>query len=135
MTKNIVLQDTTVLATAIPKITTRFHSLDDVGWYGSSYLFSTCAVQLQFGKIYSLFATKWVFLWSISVFEVGSLLCAVAPSSVALIVGRSIAGLGSAGITLGSFVVMTRLVPLRYRPMYTSLLTSMHGIACVAGPL
>ncbi|KAJ5798486.1 MFS transporter [Penicillium pulvis] len=127
--------DDTVLATAIPKITTQFHSLDDVGWYGSSYLFSTCAVQLQFGKIYSLFATKWVYLWSVFVFEAGSLLCAVAPNSVALIVGRSIAGLGSAGITLGSFVVMTRLVPLRYRPMYTSLLTSMHGIACVAGPL
>ena len=28
-------QDTTILATAIPKITDQFKSLDDVGWYGS----------------------------------------------------------------------------------------------------
>lgn len=28
--------DNTIIATAIPKITDQFHSLDDVGWYGSA---------------------------------------------------------------------------------------------------
>jgi hypothetical protein len=27
--------DNSIIATAIPKITDQFHSLEDVGWYGS----------------------------------------------------------------------------------------------------
>ena len=42
--------DNTIIATAIPKITDHFNSLGDVGWYGSSYLLTTCALQLFFGK-------------------------------------------------------------------------------------
>jgi len=30
--------DNAILATAIPTITTKFNSLDDVGWYGSAFL-------------------------------------------------------------------------------------------------
>ena len=30
--------DNSILATAIPTITTKFNSLDDVGWYGSAFL-------------------------------------------------------------------------------------------------
>ncbi|KAE8147434.1 major facilitator superfamily domain-containing protein [Aspergillus avenaceus] len=86
--------DSTVLATAIPQITTYFNSLDDVAWYGSSYLFATCAVQLIFGKLYQFYPSKWVFLVGLLIFEIGSLICGIAPTSNALIVGRTIAGLG-----------------------------------------
>ncbi|OKO93708.1 hypothetical protein PENSUB_11987 [Penicillium subrubescens] len=33
----LVLLDTSIIVTAIPRITTQFHSLEDLGWYGSSY--------------------------------------------------------------------------------------------------
>lgn len=46
----LVALDNTIIATAIPKITDRFKSLGDIGWYGSSYLLTTCALQLFFGK-------------------------------------------------------------------------------------
>lgn len=46
----LVALDNTIIATAIPKITDHFKSLQDVGWYGSSYLLTTCALQLFFGK-------------------------------------------------------------------------------------
>ena len=46
----LVALDNTIIATAIPKITDRFNSLGDVGWYGSAYLLTTCALQLFFGK-------------------------------------------------------------------------------------
>jgi len=46
----LVALDNTIIATAIPKITDHFKSLNDVGWYGSSYLLTTCALQLFFGK-------------------------------------------------------------------------------------
>lgn len=46
----LVALDNTIIATAIPKITDQFNSLQDVGWYGSAYLLTTCALQLFFGK-------------------------------------------------------------------------------------
>jgi EmrB/QacA subfamily drug resistance transporter len=127
--------DNSIIATAIPKITDQFHSLDAVGWYGSAYLLTTAALQLLFGKFYSYLNIKWVFLSAIGLFELGSLICGVAPNSTALIIGRAIAGAGSAGILSGALIILAYTVPLRKRPAYSGGITSMYGIASVAGPL
>jgi len=87
---------------AIPQITDEFNSLPDVGWYGSAYLLACCSFQLLFGKFYTFYAVKVVYLTSILLFEVGSVVCGAAPSSTAFIVGRAIAGVGAAGIFAGS---------------------------------
>ena len=149
----LVALDQTIIATAIPKITDQFNSLDDVGWYGSSYLLTTAAFQLLFGKMYTFFSIKWVYITAIAIFELGSLVCGAAPSSNALIVGRAIAGLGCAGIFSGALIIVAHSVPLRVRPIYTgyghpcymlmlttltcasSIIGAVYGIASVAGPL
>ncbi|KAF8173806.1 major facilitator superfamily protein [Mycena galopus ATCC 62051] len=131
----LVALDNTIIATAIPKITDQFQSLDDVGWYGSAYLLTTAAFQLLFGRFYSFLSIKWVYVSAIVIFELGSLICGVAPSSTVLIVGRAIAGLGSAGIFSGALIIVANTVPLGSRPMYTGLIGAMYGIASVAGPL
>ncbi|KAJ6008616.1 hypothetical protein N7499_001333 [Penicillium canescens] len=130
-----VALDNTIIATAIPKITDEFNSLGDVGWYGSSYLLTTCAVTLTFGKLYTFYSIKWIYLTALIVFEIGSLVCATTPTSVGLICGRAVAGLGAAGLFSGSILIISKTVPLVKRPMYTSLIGSMAGIANVAGPL
>lgn len=129
------LQDNTIIATAIPKITDQFNSLDDVGWYGSAYLLTTCSVTLMFGKLYTFYPIKWIYLIALSIFEIGSLICGVTPSSVGLICGRAIAGLGAAGLFSGSILIISQSVPLDKRPVYTGLVGAMFGIANVAGPL
>ncbi|CAK7237930.1 hypothetical protein SBRCBS47491_010210 [Sporothrix bragantina] len=127
--------DNSIIATAIPKITDQFHSLNDVGWYGSAYLLTTAALQLLFGKFYTYFSIKWIFLGAIFVFEVGSLICGVAQNSVTLIIGRAVAGLGSSGIFSGALIILAYSVTLDKRPMYSGMIGSMYGIASVAGPL
>lgn len=67
--------DTTIITTAIPSITNDFHSLQDVGWYASALFFSVAATQSMWGKAYKYFPVKPVFLFSIFVFELGSLVC------------------------------------------------------------
>lgn len=130
-----VALDNTIIATAIPRITDQFHALDDVGWYASSYLLTTCAFQLFFGKLYSIFNVKWIFLIALFIFELGSLICGVAPNSKALIIGRAIAGLGSAGIFSGALIVISLTVPIRSRPAFLGAIGGMYGLASVAGPL
>ncbi|KAJ7764906.1 major facilitator superfamily domain-containing protein [Mycena metata] len=131
----LIALDNTIIATAIPKITDQFKSLDDVGWYGSAYLLTTSAFQLLFGRFYSFLSIKWVFVTAISIFELGSLICGVAPNSTALIVGRAIAGLGSAGIFSGALIIVANTVKLDRRPIYMGLIAATYGVASVAGPL
>ncbi|PSN68221.1 MFS general substrate transporter, partial [Corynespora cassiicola Philippines] len=130
-----VALDNTIIATAIPKIIDDFKSLDDVGWYGSSYLLTLSGFQLFFGRVYYRFSVKWVFLFCLFIFEVGSLICGVAPSSTVLIVGRALAGLGAAGLFSGALIIIAFSTPLEKRAMYTALVSAVFGIASVVGPL
>ncbi|OAA66814.1 Major facilitator superfamily domain, general substrate transporter [Niveomyces insectorum RCEF 264] len=129
-----VALDRTIIATAIPKITSDFRSLPDIGWYGSAYLLTSACFQLSFGKLYAEFNVKWVFLAAVLIFEVGSVICAAAPSSPALIVGRAVAGLGSAGVATGALTIIAHALPLHKRPKYTGLMGAAMGISQVIGP-
>lgn len=97
----VVALDNTIIATAIPRITTVFNSLDDVGWYGSSYLLTTTSLQPSFGKVYTYFNVKWTYMFALIIFEFGSVLCGAAVNSTMLIVGRAIAGCGAAALFSG----------------------------------
>nr|A0A142I724.1 RecName: Full=MFS-type transporter phomT; AltName: Full=Phomopsin biosynthesis cluster protein T [Diaporthe leptostromiformis]AMR44276.1 MFS multidrug transporter [Diaporthe leptostromiformis]BDA39136.1 MFS transporter [Diaporthe leptostromiformis] len=130
-----VALDNTIVATAIPEITNQFHALTDVGWYGSAYLLTLCAFQLFFGRLYQLFSIKWVFLSCLFIFEIGSLICGVAPNSTALIVGRAVAGLGAAGIFSGALIIIAFSTPLEKRAIFTALISAIFGISSVIGPL
>ena len=86
------------------------------------------------GTVYRLFNIKATFLGAVALFELGSLVSGVAPTSTALIVGRAIAGLGTAGIFSGSFVIIGYILPLRKRPATFGLFGALWGLSSVAGP-
>ncbi|KAF7377760.1 Major facilitator superfamily transporter [Mycena sanguinolenta] len=134
----------------VPKIADQFHSLGDVGWYSSAYLLAG-ASQLLFGTLYSILPVKWVYLGhilsalsdpylevyvgTICIFDLGSLICGVSPTSTALIIGRAIVGLGAAGIGAGTWIIVSRIVPMQRRPLYVGAFATGSGIISVVGPL
>ncbi|CAK5272296.1 unnamed protein product [Mycena citricolor] len=151
----LVALDNTIIATAIPKITDQFKSLNDVGWYGSAYqlvraqlLFCgslieliglirplplhNCSLESSTRSCQSSGYSSRLFLSSSSA---RSAICGAAPTSNALIIGRAIAGLGSAGIFSGAMIIVANTVPLARRPIYTGIIGGTFGIASVAGPL
>ncbi|QIX01703.1 hypothetical protein AMS68_007220 [Peltaster fructicola] len=130
-----VALDNTIIATAIPKITTTFNAVDDVGWYGASYLVTTTALQPTFGKVFQYFDVKWVYVSALVIFELGSVICAVASTSMILIVGRAVAGIGAAAIFSGSMTILGYSVPLEKRAIYLGIMSSMFGLASVVGPI
>ncbi|KAB8222835.1 major facilitator superfamily domain-containing protein [Aspergillus novoparasiticus] len=131
----LVSLDRLIVSTAIPQITNEFSSAGDIGWYGTAYLLTNCAFQLVFGKIYTVFSVKPIFLTSILLFEAGSALCGAAPNSVAFILGRAIAGLGGGGILSGVIVIIVYAVPLHKRPKYQGIFGAVFAISSVTGPL
>ncbi|KAI8161523.1 Efflux pump aflT [Colletotrichum sp. SAR 10_65] len=126
--------DRTILATAIPTITTEFKSLGDVAWYGTSFPLATCCFQLMFGKLFAELRVTWVFLAALGIFEVGSIVCGAAPNSLALIIGRAISGIGCAGMLSGVFIIIALSFPVQKRPIYTGMIGGMAGIAEIIGP-
>lgn len=114
---NLLYKENTILATGIPSITDEFKTMNSVGWYVSAYLLTTCTFQLFYGKLYTFFSMKKVFLAAVSIFEIGSAICGAAPSSVIFIIGRAIAGLGSAGIVSGALIITGNSAPLHRRPI------------------
>ncbi|KAK6073813.1 major facilitator superfamily transporter [Seiridium cupressi] len=127
--------DQTIVATAIPKITDEFGGLDKVSWYGSVYFMTFGGFQSAWGKFYRYYPLKWTFVATMCVFEVGSLICGVAPNPVALIVGRAIAGVGGAGITTGGFTIIAFSASDKKRPMLTGIVGAVYGIGSVCGPI
>ncbi|RYP77684.1 hypothetical protein DL771_001052 [Monosporascus sp. 5C6A] len=127
--------DFNMIATAVPVITDHFNSITDVGWYGSAFMLALCSTQPFAGKTYILFPKRLVYLAYVTTLEIGSLVCALAPTSKALIVGRAVAGLGASGIFAGGFVVVTTIIPLHKRAIYTGTVSSAFAIASVVGPV
>ncbi|KAL8859489.1 MAG: hypothetical protein Q9198_010635, partial [Flavoplaca austrocitrina] len=131
----LVSLDLTIVATAIPKITDEFGGLEDVSWYSAAFFMTIGGFQSAWGKVYKYFPLKISFLISIFIFELGSLICGVAPNSTTLIVGRAIAGLGAAGIGSGSYTIIAFSASPKKRPLFTGIIGTSYGVAAVVGPL
>lgn len=116
-------------------ITSNFKSNDDVAWYSTGEQVSAVALLLPFGRMYALLNNKWVYLFSVVVYLVGSAICGAAPTSTVFIIGRTIQGAGLAGVFGGTFILIARITPLRTRSLYAGLCGAAYAIAAVVGPV
>ncbi|KAL2020338.1 hypothetical protein VTK56DRAFT_8566 [Thermocarpiscus australiensis] len=127
--------DFNLVATAVPVITSDFASTRDIGWYGAAFMVAMCASQPLAGKAYTLFGKKAAYLSYLFVLELGSLVCALAPSSRALIAGRAVAGFGASGVLAGGFTILTTIIPLHKRAVWTGVMGSTFSLASIVGPV
>lgn len=125
----------TIVGTAIPKITDEFGGLYDVAWYGAAYFMTFGGLEAAWGKVFKYFDLKYTFIVSVLIFEVGSLICGVAPTSKALIIGRVIAGIGGAGISVGGTSIVAFSAEPKFRPVLMGFIGLTYGLAAVLGPL
>ncbi|KAJ3014331.1 UNVERIFIED_CONTAM: hypothetical protein HDU68_000338 [Siphonaria sp. JEL0065] len=96
---------------------------------------SAAAVGALYGKFADLFGRKWVWITSLVLFEIGSIMCGAAPNMIFLIAGRAIAGLGGGGIFTMAYVVISDIVSARNRGKYQTLITITYGGASCVAPL
>jgi MFS family permease len=85
---------------------------------------------LTYGQILTIAPTKWVYLVAVVIFEVGSLVCGVAPSMNVLIFGRAFAGVGAAGIFVSILSIIAQITRLEDRPA----LFGTFGMSCATSP-
>ncbi|TPX54116.1 hypothetical protein CcCBS67573_g09613 [Chytriomyces confervae] len=107
--------DQTIVSTALKSIVADFGRQELVPWIGSSYLLTSAPFGILYGKLADIFGRKWVFVFALVVFELGSLVCAAAPSMEALIIGRAVAGVGGGGIFALVLIIISDIVSLQDR--------------------
>ncbi|MBP2472210.1 EmrB/QacA subfamily drug resistance transporter [Crossiella equi] len=126
--------DQTIVSTALPTIVGDLREVDDMPWVVTSYVLASTICMPIYGKLSDLSGRRNVFLVSISVFLLGSLLCGLAQSGTGLVVARTVQGIGGGGLFVLSQAIIADVVPPRERGRYMSFLGVVFGVASVAGP-
>lgn len=104
-------------------------------WVGASFLLTSAVFQPLISSLSEIFGRLALTMISIMFFLVGSTVCGAAPNMTAVIVGRSIQGVGAGGILALVEIIIADLIPLRIRGPYYSLMGSMWAIGGACGPL
>ncbi|CAB5331361.1 unnamed protein product [Rhizophagus irregularis] len=127
--------DQTIVATALPAIASDFKALDKIAWVATAYLLTMTAFQPTYGKFSDIFGRKATFLFAVITFEIGSLLCGLAPNMTTMIIFRAIAGVGGGGILSLVMIIISDIVSLQDRGKYQGMIGGVYGVSSVIGPL
>jgi EmrB/QacA subfamily drug resistance transporter len=127
--------DQTIVATAMPTIGHSLGDFEDLPWIVTTYLLASTAVTPLYGKVSDIVGRRITLLVAITVFIVGSIACALAPTMLALILARALQGLGGGGLISLAQTVVADVVSPRERARYQGLFAGVFGTSSIAGPV
>lgn len=134
LTIMMAAMDTTIVATAVPQVVADLGGFALFGWVFAIYLLVQTVTIPIYGKLADMRGRKPVLLIGGGVFLLGSAASALAWNMSALIVFRSLQGLGAGAIMATVNTLAGDLYTLQERARIQGVLASAWGIAAVAGP-
>jgi EmrB/QacA subfamily drug resistance transporter len=127
--------DLNIVSTAIRTISDDLHGLSLQAWATTAYLITSTITTPLYGKLSDIYGRRPFFLTAISLFVVGSALCAMATSMYELAAFRAIQGLGAGGLFSLALAIIGDIVPPRERARYQGFFLAVFGTASVLGPV
>ena len=112
--------DQSIVAVALPKITSELGGLDKLSWVVTAYLLTSTAATPLWGKISDLRGRRPIFQAAIVIFLFGSLICGFSPEIAdflgmsginVMIAGRAVQGLGAGGLMSLALAVIGDVIP------------------------
>lgn len=91
--------------------------------------------QPLYGQMADIFGRRWLIIFAVGMFLVGSAISGAAPSMNALIAGRVLQGIGGGGITLLVNLIVCDLVPLRERGRLMAVVFASISVGTALGPI
>lgn len=126
--------DQTILASALPAIGRDFGDLQTLPWLIIAYLIAMTAVVPLYGKFSDIHGRRATVRIAVLVYMAGSLVCALAPNMMVLILGRVLHGLGGAGLASMGMVVLGDVAAPKERAKYYGYLSITYTTAGACGP-
>lgn len=127
--------DETVVSTAMPTIIRDLHGLAFYGWVAGIYMLAVTVFMPILGKLADLYGRKRIYLFSMGLFIIGSLICGIAPSMMTLLVGRCIQGIGAGGLMPLALVIIGDSFPLEQRAKIQGLIGPLMILPQLVGPV
>jgi EmrB/QacA subfamily drug resistance transporter len=127
--------DQTIIATALPTMGRDLGDFDLLPWVVTSYLLTGTAVTPLYGKISDIKGRRPTMLVGISLFVLGSIACALAPSMLVLILARGLQGLGGGGLIALAQTIIGDIVAPKERGRYQAYIAGVFVSSSLAGPV
>ncbi|PWY82164.1 DNA repair protein RAD50 [Aspergillus heteromorphus CBS 117.55] len=126
--------ENTVVTTSLAFIVTDLNMGGNYIWVTNVFFLTSAAVQPLFGQLANIFGRRWITLFIVSLFTLGSGICGGATSGAMLIAGRAVQGMGSGGINMIVDIIVSDLVPLRERGNYVAFVLVVYFVGTALGP-
>ncbi len=128
--------DGTVVNVALPAIGRDLDATtSSLQWILNGYLLTLASLILLGGSLGDRYGRRRVFTLGVAWFTLASLLCAVAPTSEALIGARLLQGIGGALLTPGSLAIIESTFATGERARAIGAWSGLGGVATAIGPL
>jgi MFS family permease len=131
----MVAIETTIVATAMPRIVGQLGGFTYYSWAFSAFLLAQSATTPIYGKLSDMFGRKPVLVGGILLFLAGSLMCGFAWSMTSLMIFRALQGLGAGAIYPVSMTVVGDLYTIEGRSRAQGTLAIVWAVSAVIGPL
>jgi EmrB/QacA subfamily drug resistance transporter len=126
--------DQTIVATALPRIVSDLGGITQYAWVFTAYMLTSTVCVPLYGKLGDVYGRKYLFMFAIVVFLVGSALCGLAQGMTELVLFRAIQGVGAGGLFPLSLAVIGAIVPPRDRGRWQGLIGAVFAASSIAGP-
>ena len=127
--------DLFIVNIAFPDIEQDFGtSVSDVSWVLNAYAIVFAALLVPFGKLGDILGRRRVFVTGLTVFAVGSGLCAAAGSVELLVAARVLQAIGAAAVTPTSLGLLLPAFPPEKRPAVIGGWAALGAVGAAAGP-
>ena len=132
----VVALDGTSISVALPVIADELDGTAmEAFWSGTSFLLSCTVFQPVYAGFSHIFGRKLLCLLAVTLFLVGTVVCALAQDMTLMLIGRTVQGAGGSGIIALTNVLITDLVPLRNRGNWVGVLGAVWALGSVSGPV
>lgn len=126
--------DTLVMSAAMPTVISELGGLHLYSWVFSIYLLGRAVALPIFGKLADMYDTRKLFIYSIVLFLVSSVLAGMSYGMVQLILARALQGIASGGTFALVYIVLAEVAAPGRRGKTLSLGSFIWGLASVLGP-
>ena len=123
-----------VVTTVMPSIVRDIGGLEYYAWSTTLFVIASILGSALSAKLIALLGPRRAYLGALSLFCVGTVVCAVAPAMAVLLLGRTLQGLAGGLLLALSYALIRLVYEVRLWNRALAFVSAMWGVATLSGP-